>query len=306
MSSGNIFQDVLTSANKVQDDLLGPTYKYYNNINSPSAIGMSSKGDLNTLSKDVSGLISYVQILVEGTGKASKTGSPLGNKFFLKTGAKCTDNKNNTIQDRYIYVNNVPTGNIPFISSAMGTNFKNFRGLIPGALSDLNAINPFSMMQSFLGGSTPPCQKITMETIDVNNKRSSETHYTTVIDIQNMDPCNFSNGINPITSVRCNLGGGGNSSSRQGFSIQQSSSPRPAAIGQKKQKKQKKPKKVVVRKKNKKRNKQAFQNLYDDEEVLYDDEELKMPKDKLIQFYFFGLSILGVYILYRIGTRKMG
>ena len=31
-----------------------------------------------------------------------------------------------------IYVNNVPNGSIPFLSSAMGSNFSTFRGLVPG------------------------------------------------------------------------------------------------------------------------------------------------------------------------------
>ena len=42
-----------------------------------------------------------------------------------------------------------------------------------------------------------------MQTIDVNNNKSSETHFVTVADIQNMDPCSFSNRRNPITNRKC-------------------------------------------------------------------------------------------------------
>jgi uncharacterized membrane protein len=42
-----------------------------------------------------------------------------------------------------------------------------------------------------------------MQTIDVNNNKSSETHFVTVADIQNMDPCSFSNRRNPITKAKC-------------------------------------------------------------------------------------------------------
>jgi hypothetical protein len=105
--------------------------------------------------------------------------------------------------DRYIYVDNVPNGNIPFISQGLGVNFSNFRGLIPGAMEDLNVLNPYTIMQSFLAGSTPTCQKLTMQTVDANNNKSTETHYVTLVDIQNMNPCTFSNGKNPISGKSC-------------------------------------------------------------------------------------------------------
>ncbi len=203
MSDGNLFQEVLTDAKGVEERLLGPTYKYYDNIRTPTEIGMSDKGSLNALGKDVNGLIAYVQLLVEGSGKASKTGKPLGNKFFLKTGAKCVANDTGEDVDRYIYVNNVPSGNIPFISGAMGVNFAEFKGLIPGTMSDLNVLNPFSIMQAFLAGSKPDCQQITMQTIDVNNNKSSESHYVTLVDIQNMDPCIFPDKKNPVNNRKC-------------------------------------------------------------------------------------------------------
>jgi len=203
MSTSNIFEQVLNDAQGVEKKLLGPTYPYYKNVKTPGNIGMSTDGSLSALGNDVNGLIEYVKFLVQGGGRASTTGQPLGNKFFLNTGAKCLDKNTNKQVDRYIYINNVPEGNIPFISQGLGTNFSEFKGLIPGAMSDLNVLNPYKIMQSFLAGSTPPCQKLTMQTIDVNNNRSSETHYVTLVDIQNMDPCSFQNKVNPITRNGC-------------------------------------------------------------------------------------------------------
>ena len=55
--SGNIFNEVLNSATTVQDKLLGPTYPYWKNIRTPSEIGMSDRGDLQTLGNDINGLI---------------------------------------------------------------------------------------------------------------------------------------------------------------------------------------------------------------------------------------------------------
>ena len=208
----NLFEEVLTDAKGVEERLLGPTYPYYKNIKTPSEIGMSDKGTIQQMAKDIDGLIQYVELLVTGDSKASATGKPLGNKFFLKTGAKCaaidscTDpNDESTCQkvDRFIYVNNVPQGNIPFISSGLGVNFAEFKGLIPGAMGNLNVLNPFAIMRAFLSGSNPPCQQITMETITSDNIRSSETNYVTLADINNMDPCSFSNKKNPVSGEKC-------------------------------------------------------------------------------------------------------
>jgi hypothetical protein len=199
----NIFQEVLNDAGAVQDELLGPTYPYYKNIKMPNQIGMSDAGTLSALGNDVNGLIQYVEVLVTGNSQASATGGPLGNKFFLQTGAKCKDNASGNLVDRYIYVDNVPNGDIPFISQGLGVNFSNFEGLIPGAMGNLNVLNPFAIMKSFLSGANPPCQELTMQTIDVNNNSSTETNYVTLSDIGSMDACSFQNGVNPVNGNQC-------------------------------------------------------------------------------------------------------
>jgi hypothetical protein len=200
----NIFQEVLDDVNGVEQRLLGPTYPYFKNIKTPSQLGMSDKGSIQQMAQDVNGLIQYVEVLVTGNSQASATGGPLGNKFFLQTGAKCAATDNNGQQvDRYIYIDNVPAGNIPFISSGLGVDFSEFKGLIPGAMSNLNVLNPFAIMSAFTSGSTPPCQELTMQTIDVNNNQSTETHYVTLSDIKNMDPCSFQNRRNPATGASC-------------------------------------------------------------------------------------------------------
>jgi len=199
----SIFQDVLTNSSGVEEKYLGPTYPYHKNIKTPEQIGMSDNGSLKTLGTDIEGLIKYVEVLVSGKSEASVTGGPLGNKFFLQTGAKCVDTKTKNKVDRYIYVNNIPDGSIPFISSGMGGNFKNFKGLIPGVIGNMNVLNPFNILGSFLTGANPSCQEITLQTVDVHNNKSSETHYVTLVDIKNMNPCNFKNKRNPTTGVKC-------------------------------------------------------------------------------------------------------
>jgi hypothetical protein len=292
--SSNMFEDVLTNASNMESEYVGPDYPYYKYVKTPSEIGMSSDGTLTQLGKDIDGLINYVELLVSGAGKASATGQPLGNKFFLKTGAKCNDTTatktqdttdgtttttdgtttttdgtttttddtttttdgttttttdTSTDQDRYIYISNVPAGNIPFISSGMGVNFSEFKGLIPGTISNLSAVNPTEIFQSFLAGSKPDCQPLTMETIDIYNNKSTETHFVTKIDIQNMDPCIFQDRTNPITGATC---------------------------------------------------RETFTNLNQDNTCY---TCYKIPQDPWSQMYFFLLGLLSVYILYRLLTK---
>ena len=201
----SIFQEVLTDAKAVEKKYLGDPYDYAKNIKTPSQIGMSDRGTLSALGKDINGLISYTEVLVTGNSRASSTGRPLGNKFFLNTGGKCKDVNTGAKEDRYSYINNVPLGNIPFISSALDQNFTTFRGLIPGAMSNLNSLNPFSLFSGFKQGATPDCQSLTMETINDKNEKNSETQFVTLSDIKNMDPCAFTlnNKVNPITKQAC-------------------------------------------------------------------------------------------------------
>ena len=199
----NLFEQVLRNPQEVGEKLLGPSYPYYKNIKTPKEIGMSDKGTLKALGNNIDGLINYVEVLVTGKSKASTTGKPLGNKFFLQTGAKCKNIANGEQVDRFIYVNNVPQGNIPFISNGLGVNFSEFKGLVPGTMSNMSVLNPFNILRAFLSGSTPDCQEITLETIDINNNRSNETHFVTLFDIRSMDPCQFQNKTNPLTGRVC-------------------------------------------------------------------------------------------------------
>ena len=198
-----MFEEVLTNAKAAEEKYFGKDYPYYKYIRTPSELGMSGSGSLSQLGKDVDGLINYVEVLVSGNSKASATGRPLGNKFFIKTGGKCIDKNSGSEVDRYMYIDNVPAGNIPFISQGLGVNFSEFKGLIPGTISNLNAFNPITIFQAFLEKSKPECQELTMETIDIYNNRSTESHFVSLTDIGNLDPCIFPDRRNPKTGDSC-------------------------------------------------------------------------------------------------------
>lgn len=210
------------------DGALGPGYDYWKNIKTPSELGMSDAGTIKALSNDISGLISYVSVLVDGNSNASKTGEPLGNRFLLKTVAKCRNvqfdktkpesEENPKYASRYIYVDNVPDGTIPFIASGPdGGKMKDFRGLIPGAIGNLSAFSPSGFYRAFTMGNYPDCIKISLRTKHDNND-GVQTEYVAVGDILNeissdnmpngnpvnsvQDPCSFRDYLHPVTKIQ--------------------------------------------------------------------------------------------------------
>ena len=186
---GNQMDESKSDPTGMQARLLGPDYNYSKQIKPPGELGMSSEGSFDVLADDIGGLIAYVNVLVTGKGKASRTGQPLGTKFFLPTSMNCTDVETGNDVTRSIYVNNVPDGTIPFISEAMGgEGFDEFRGLLPGVMSNLAQINPLQILQAFVNGPSPNCQAITMETIHANNVKGRATGYVTNTDINVMNP----------------------------------------------------------------------------------------------------------------------
>jgi hypothetical protein len=210
----SFFSDVMTDMKGMEQNLLGPDYLYWKRILKPSDIGMSSNGNFGALTNNVNGLIDYVEVLVTGNA-GSTTGGPLGDKFFLKTGGQCTDVASGQKVDRYIYIDNVPNGNIPFISSGLGgTDFTEFEGLIPGLLGDLGKLNPLNLFKSFMMGDNPDCMSVTLQTIvpvadaDLNDTGKdnvgNETQFVAVADVKNMDPCIFNDKKNPADpSLTC-------------------------------------------------------------------------------------------------------
>jgi len=241
--------------------LLGESYDYWKSIKQPDEMGMSPGFSLGALATNVDGLLSYVEVLISGTGNASVTGKPLGNKFFLQTTGQCSEttaeiwkkeqdedaawekaytevdnklgakeitedqatklknalneqkakreeerNKEKKRVNRWIYVNNIPDGSIPFISSgADGRGFQSLRGLIPGALGNLGALNPVQLFNGFTAGTYPDCAKITLETVNNENAKSSETHHIAMIDMAQLNPCSFPNRYNPASGKSCQV-----------------------------------------------------------------------------------------------------
>ena len=200
----SFIKEVTNDVAAAERKFLGPTYPYYKKVRSPGNLHMSSRGSMPQLARNIRGLVNYVEVLVTGQGRGTTVGRPLGNKFFLKTAGTCKDIRSKKIVPRYIYVNNVPMGNIPIVSGAMGTNFSSFKGLVPGSMSNLNGLNPMGFIAAFGEKAQPKCRALTMETIDNNNARGRATHFVADSDISQLDACNWGGrGRNPVSGARC-------------------------------------------------------------------------------------------------------
>jgi hypothetical protein len=219
--SGANFQQAASDPKGLEQALLGPSYPYAKFVKLPNQMGMSGDGGMSTLTNDIEGIMSYVDILVQGGGNASATGKPLGNKYFVPIqGIQCTPSNKIPCKDaagnkiacpdikdglapRSIYVDNVPTGNIPFVSAATGTDFSQLRGLVPGIMQSAEALNPLALFGGFLQGAHPPCSYINMEVIGNDNVSRRQGGWVLDSEISGMDACTFGSGGNPLTGTPC-------------------------------------------------------------------------------------------------------
>ena len=179
-------------------------YMYYKYIYTPSEMGMQPGYNLSNITDGVSGIVSYIQLLVEGRSNASKTGKPLGNKYFYKTSQKCTD-MTGVDQTLSLYIDNVPSGNLGIIPKGTGGNFSTFKGLLPGIIENAFSLAQIDFFSAFSSMDPPKCQNVTLQTIDVNNNISTDSGYVSISDIKNISPCNFVNNgyTNIVTGGTC-------------------------------------------------------------------------------------------------------
>ena len=252
----------------LQDKIMGPDYDYARRVKTPSQLGMSGKGSWTALGKNISGLLGYMELMVvgecKGLGKCSSTtGRPLGTKFFVDTPLKCTDKKTRQNVKRSLYINNVPDGSIPFLSNMSNVYFDTLQGLLPGLMSNASQINPMQILLSFVSGPTSTCQEITMETIDSEDKRDTDTAYVLNKDIELMNPAWFS-----------------------------SANPKPSREQLRELTPEEKEEVVTP---------EAFSGMNDVSSLKGSSIDYsKMPNDILIKFYYSCLGLLGLYFLFKI------
>ena len=161
---------------QAQTELVTPEYSYGKNIATPKQMGMGSSGSSGALADNISGLMLYTDLLLEGDGAASlrfnkesdapteaewnrmsrskavklrrKARKALGNRFYMLTGAKCKD-RSGTEHDRYSFIDNIPSGKMPFIQT--NSTAPKFQGIIPGIVEGITKLNPSGLFKIFAG-----------------------------------------------------------------------------------------------------------------------------------------------------------
>ena len=124
-------------------DFLGNSYDYGSRVASTRQMGVSSRGNMGALKRDIAAVMRYTDFLIDGAS-AKKKSDPLGNRYFAKTPAKCVPvglekaGKDGTpiLTDRHIYIDNVPS--VPGL-----------KGFIPGMIENSTKINAFGILSAF-------------------------------------------------------------------------------------------------------------------------------------------------------------
>jgi hypothetical protein len=160
--------------------VLGPGYDYASKVPPPSALGVSTNGDIGTTYNDINAGITYVGYLT--------TGPNMGNKYFLQTGAQCTASDTGKQTDLYTYLDQSADQPLlpPALSSSlggMGGGNGALQGLIPGMVQQLTDLNPIGILESLVRSAYPPCQKVTCPTGDVTQSMSFESQYVLSSDV---------------------------------------------------------------------------------------------------------------------------
>jgi hypothetical protein len=86
-------------------------YDYVKYIKTPKELGIKVGDSLSNVENGVAGIFSYVKLLVEGKSNASKTGEPLGNKYFLETEQNCINQSKKSVMNTNQEVSQNNTGN---------------------------------------------------------------------------------------------------------------------------------------------------------------------------------------------------
>lgn len=173
------FENIKKGVNNLTTSIVGPNYDYTNNIKDTDKMGLGTRG--GDITKNISGIISYIDILIDGTGEAvmntrplnpnkrNSKNTPAGNKFFLKTAGKCRDIATGELVERSMYINNQPQSVVNWLPTPRSLNLGgNFRGYAPSILNNIGEMNPVRMFRGFIMGSTPDCKEVNLEVITGN------------------------------------------------------------------------------------------------------------------------------------------
>lgn len=190
------------------------TFEYWKEVKSPEEMNMGrDAGDIGS-NREV--LENWYKLLITGDSNAQKLSGYLGDRYWYKTNAKCKAGSD--IVDRWLYINNKPTGKSKYISKINGETISPFKGLIPGLMDKQVELNPDRFLNVFQGDIVPACSKkafksnyaggITSDSKVQNYTNSSQlvSNYITDDDARTIDPCAWPLNVNTLTGKICGEG----------------------------------------------------------------------------------------------------
>lgn len=164
-------------------NFLGEDYDYVNAFYNPRDCAgggpcMGEDGDL--INNNLKGTVNYGAALFLESNPSDpnnviKTTGPLGNKYFIDSGIECKTPEDDDVS-RHIFVNNQPSGNLPFLEKLVGEG-EMPRGLIPGLMSNVERLNPVKLLSAFSPeiGDTALCKERNVKEIRQNSNGKNVT-----------------------------------------------------------------------------------------------------------------------------------
>lgn len=181
------------------NNFLGEDFDYIGAFNNPRDCSpgpcMGESGD--KIMDNLKGTVKYGNALLfhsdsNDNRRVQKNPGVLGNKYFIDSGVDCKTPEGDTVS-RHIYVDNRPTGNVPFINQLVG-NGGLPKGLIPGLLSNVERLNPVKLLNALVPevGEAAKCKERTVTEIrqrDDGSTYSEEVKvYMTDKDYEEVEP----------------------------------------------------------------------------------------------------------------------
>jgi hypothetical protein len=152
-----------------------PNYSYADEMLSPRELGIKRDGSFDSIMRAVGGINYYADVIGFGESTVyaksqNMQQSPLGIRYFLDTGATCSNGAN-----MHEYVNTVPTG----LGGRVGKEMKamglpELRGLGPGIVEDAaSALNPVPLMNAMVRGGYARCKQVTLPVGNADGRLAS-------------------------------------------------------------------------------------------------------------------------------------
>lgn len=152
MATDSVWSGIKNGTSNASNEVMGPSYDYASRIPGPGAKGVGSGGSFGQLFTNINAIRDYMKIMISGD-------PPLGNAFYVNTGASCVA-PNGSTQTRYNYINNISSGKAVIPSGMKDMSFisSNVNGLIPGVAGDIVGLDPRYLFTALAAEGTPACQ----------------------------------------------------------------------------------------------------------------------------------------------------